>query len=237
MPEFDCSREITLPAPPERVWDAIATAAGNAAWLFPNDMDPSGAGAKAWDPPTHFATRQEQGDWFNELDFVIEDRGNATSALSYSHCGVFAPEQFETQNEAIQQHTDFYLHTLSEYLHHFDGRPVTYIGDVPGGIQGPATSATPDAFERLQRALGLGPGAGEGDHVSLTPDGLGAIEGVIDYLQPNFMGIRTDDALYCFFGRNAFGGPVALSIHSFAPDVDPEKTAHDWQQFLTATFA
>jgi hypothetical protein len=51
------------------------------------------------------------------------------------------------------------------------------------------------------------------------------------------MGIRTGDALYCFFGRGAFGGPTALSIHSFAPDVDPGKTAQDWQQFLASAFA
>jgi len=237
MPEFDCSREITLPATPERVREAVATNAGNASWLFPNDMDPSGAGAKAWDRPTQFAIRQEQGDWFNEVDFVIEGRGNGTSTLSYSHCGVFAPEQFETQNEAIQQHTDFYLHTLSEYLRHFDGRPVTYIGDVPGAFQAPATSGTPDGFQRLQRAVGVGPETNERDSVRLTPDGLGPIEGVIDYLRPNFMGIRTADALYCFLGRNALGGPVALGIHSFAPDVDPEKTTQAWQRFFNATFA
>lgn len=235
MPEFDCSRDVVLPAPAERVWEAVATPAGNAAWLFPNDVDP--AGAKAWDPPHRFATRQEQGDWFNELDFAIEDRGNGTSALRYAHCGVFPPEQFDTQNEAIQQHTDFYLHTLSEYLEHFDGRPATYIGDVPGGIQGPPGSATSDGFERLKRALGLGAQVSEGDSVRLTPQGLEPIEGVVDYLRANFMGIRTADALYCFFGRNAFGGPVGVSIHSFASDVDPEKAKRSWQAFLNATLA
>ncbi len=43
MPEFDCSREIVLPATPERVWEAVATNEGNAAWLFPNDPDPDAA--------------------------------------------------------------------------------------------------------------------------------------------------------------------------------------------------
>jgi hypothetical protein len=236
MPEFDCSRDVTVPAPPERVWQAVATRDGNAAWLFPNDIDESGAGAKTWEPPTHFRIRQEQGDWFNDLEFAIEDRGDGTSALHYAHCGVFEPEQFETQNEQIQQHTDFYLHTLGEYLQHFDGRPATYIGDVPGGIQGPAASATPDGLQRLQRALGLASDVGEGDSVRLTPEGVEPIEGVVDYLTPNFMGIRTADAMYCFFGRGAFGGPVALTIHSFDPDVDPEKTAQAWRQFLDAAF-
>jgi hypothetical protein len=232
MPEFDCSREVILPAAPERVWEAVASKEGNAAWLFPNEIEAGGAGAEAWEPPHHFRTRQEQGDWFNDLEFVIDDRGDGTSGLHYGHCGVFGPEQFDTQNEAIQQHTDFYLHTLSEYLEHFDGRPVTYIGDVPGGIQGPPSSATADGFRRLKDALGLDRSASEGDAVHLTPSGVEAIDGVIDYLQPNFLGIRTDDALYCFFGRNAFGGPVAVTIHSFAPGIDAEQTAQSWKQFL-----
>jgi uncharacterized protein YndB with AHSA1/START domain len=236
MPEFDCSREIVVSARPERVWNAVATTEGNAGWLFPNEIDPAGAGATAWDPPTHFAVRQEQGDWFNELEFAIADRGDGTSEVRYAHCGVFPPEEFETQNEAIQQHTDFYLHTLGEYLEHFADRPATYIGDVPGGIAGPPASATPDGFARLQRALGLDEQAGEGDPVRLTPDGVEPIVGVIDYMQPNFMGIRTADALYCFFGRNSFGGPVGMSIHSFADGVDPEQTAAAWRQYLTTAF-
>lgn len=237
MPEFDCSRNVVVPARPEQVWEAVATSAGNEAWLFPNGMEDGGAGAKAWDPPHHFAIRQEQGDWFNELEFVIDDKGDGTSALRYMHCGVFPPEDFDTQNEAIQQHTDFYLHTLGEYLGYFAPRRATYIGDVPGGIAGPPSSATPDGLARLQRALGLSEQAREGDSVRLTPPGIEAIQGVIDYLRPNFMGIRTADALYSFFGRGAFGGPVAVSIHSFADDVDPEQTRDSWQQYLATALA
>ncbi len=233
MPEFDCSREVVLPAPPEQVWQAVATTDGNAGWLFPNPIDPAGAGAKAWDPPHRFAVRQEQGDWFNDLDFVIEDRGDGTSALRYAHCGVFPPEVFDTQNEAIQQHTDFYLHTLGEYLAHFAGRPATYVGDAPRGIEGPPDSATPDGFERLKAALGLAADVKEGDSVRLSPAGIEPIDGVVDYLRENFMGIRTADALYCFFGRNAFGGPVAVSIHSF-DGLDANSTKQRWGDWLAA---
>ena len=237
MPEFDCSRQIVVPATPERLWEAVATTEGNAAWLFPNEIDPSGAAATSWDPPRHFAIRQEQRDWFNALEFIIEDRGDGTSALRYVHCGVFPPEGFDAQNEAIQQHTDFYLHTLGEYLEHFDGRPATYIGEAPGGIQGPPTSASPNGFKRLQQALGLDEQVTEGDSVRLTPQGLEPVEGVVDYLRPNFMGIRTADALYCFFGRNAFGGPVALTIHLFGNGVDPDKIKQSWQQYLDTALA
>jgi hypothetical protein len=234
--EFECSREVVLPASPEQVWEAVATTAGNAAWLFPNELAPDGSGARVWDPPHHFAVRMEQGDWFNALEFVIEGREGGTSLLRYMHSGIFV-ENWDTQYDAVQQHTDFYLHTLGEYLEHFNGRAATYIGDVPAGIQGPATSATPDGFRRLQQGLGLAAQPAEGDQVRLAPPGLEPVEGVIDYLRPNFMGIRTADALYCFFGRNAFGAPVGMSIHMFVDGVDPEKTSQDWQRWLNTALA
>jgi hypothetical protein len=234
-PEFECRREVVLPATPEEVWEAVATTAGNAAWLFPNDIDASGAGATAWDPPHHFAVRQEQGDWFNAVEFVIEARDGGTSLLRYAHSGIFV-DDWDAQYDAVQQHTDFYLHTLSEYLEHFSGRSATYIGDVPQGIQGPLSSARPDGFRKLQRALGLASEASEGDPVRLTPQGITPIEGILDYRRSNFLGVRTDDVLYRFFGRNAFGGPVGMSIHAFAA-VDPEQTRRDWQDWLNSALA
>jgi hypothetical protein len=159
-----------------------------------------------WEPPHHFVVRMERGDWFNALEFVIEGREGGTSVLRYAHSGIFV-EDWDTQYDAVQQHTDFYLHTLAEYLRHFDGRTVTYIGQAPEGIQGPPSSLMPDGFQRLQRALGLPADASEGDPVGLTPDGLPALEGVLDYVRPNFIGVRTSDALYRFFGRNVFGAP------------------------------
>ena len=73
-PEFEITRELELPASPEQVWEAVATTAGNAAWMFPNEIDPESDAVKAWDPPNRFAVRTEQGDWFNALEYVIEAR-------------------------------------------------------------------------------------------------------------------------------------------------------------------
>jgi hypothetical protein len=234
--EFDLTREVILPADPDAVWEAVATTAGNAAWLFPNEIDPSGASTKVWDPPVHLSVRVERPDWFNALEFVIEGREGGTSVLRYAHSGIFV-EDWDTQYDAAQRHTDFYLHTLGQYLEHFAGQPVTYIGDVPAGIQGPPASAAPDGFERLQNALGLEGSIEEGDSVRLIPQDLGAIEGVIDYLRPIFIGVRTSDALYRFFGRNAFGAPVGMSIHMFRNRVDAEKTKQDWQHWLDTALA
>ena len=155
--EFEISRDVVLPATPEEAWKAVATGAGNAAWLFPNEIEPDGPATTAWDPPHHFVVRQERGDWFNALEYVIEDREGGTARLRYMHSGIFV-DDWDRQYDAARSHTDFYLHTLSEYLQHFNGRAATYIGDAPAGIQGPPTSATPDGFRRAAGAWAGGAG-------------------------------------------------------------------------------
>jgi hypothetical protein len=230
--EFECRREILLAATPEEVWDAVATSEGNAAWLFPNPIDAESA--QAWEPPAHLHIRHERGDWFNALEFTIEAREGGSTLMRYMHSGIFV-EDWDTQYDGVSQHTDFYLHTLGEYLRHFQGRPVTYIGDVPMGIEAPPQTVAPDGFARLLAALGFGAQFSAGDAVRLTPVGLPVVTGVVTYRQPNFVGVRSRDALYCFFGRNAFGRPVAMSVHSFAGGVDAEQAKRDWQRALTAT--
>jgi len=242
MPEFECRREIELPATPEQVWAAVATSEGNLGWLFPSDVapgegskTPDGSTTTSWDPQRHFAVRTEQGDWFNYLEFVLEGRAGGTTVLRYVHAGIFT-DDWEKQYDAVQQHTDFYLHTLGQYLRHFAGRNATYIGGDPGGLMGPAASMQPGSFQRLKRALGLGESIAEGQPVSFAADGLPRLEGVVDYARPNFLGLRTSDAMYRFFGRDAFGGPVGMSIHMFG-NVDAQKTTTAWQSWLNNVFA
>ena len=230
--EFEIRREVVLPATPEEVWEAVATEAGNAGWLFPFHVEPGEGASVESDPPRRFANRQERGDWFNAIEFVIEGRDGGTSVLRYAHSGIFV-DDWEDQYDGADAHTDFYLHTLGQYLRYFGGRAATYIGTPSAGIVGPPASAAPDGFARLQRALGLGAELREGEATTLTPAGRDPIDGVIDYVRPHFLGVRTPDALYRFFGRNAFGAPVAMSVHAFAAgDVDADHERRRWERWL-----
>lgn len=231
--EFSCRREVILAASPEEVWEAVATRDGNAAWLFPNDIDPAAAEVRTWDPPRGLSIRHEQDQWFNALEFTIEADAGGTTRLRYLHSGIFV-DDWDGQYDAVAQHTDFYLHTLGQYLAHFRGRPATYVGDVPNGIDGPPSSSAADGFARLRRALGIPEAAGAGAPVRVGLPGVPEARGVIDYRTPNFLGVRTDDALYCFFGRCAFGSPVGMSIHSFAPDIDAPALQRAWHDALHA---
>ena len=233
---FEISREVDLPAAPDDVW--IAITADTAAWQFPTGMEipagatpPPGAPVQTWDPPHRLVIRMESPDGtFNALDYAIEARGDGTAHLRYVHSGILA-DDWADQYDAIDGHTDFYLHTLGEYLQYFNGQRVTYVGQPSAGIEGPQAAGTPDAMNTLRAALGISAGAAVGASVHAELGGAGALDGVIDYLTPEFIGIRTSDSLFRFFGRNHYGSVVGMSAHVFREDVDEaavEKALKNW---------
>ncbi len=227
--EFEIRREVVLPATPEAVWEAVATGPGTASWLFPEDPGPDAEVES--DHPRRFAVRTEGPGGFNAIEFVIEARDGGTTLLRYVHSGVIAEENWDDQFDAVDGHTDFYLHTLGQYLERFSPKTATYVGGGPGGLMGPEASMTPDAFETLKQRLGVKRG---GDRVRVPIDD---VNGVVDYFTPHFLGIRSDASLYRFFGRNAFGGPVGMSIHHFADGIDAEAAGAAWTRWLAGVYA
>jgi hypothetical protein len=69
--------------------------------------------------------------------------------------------------------------------------------------------------------------------VLVAPDGVEFMEGD---LRANFVGVRTADGLYRFFGRNAWGGPVGMVIHAFGEDVDKEALERAWKAWLDGLY-
>ena len=67
-----------------------------------------------------------------------------------------------------------------------------------------------------------------------TPAGLAPIEGVVDYVAPDFLGVRADDGLYRFI--RGFDGSVAVGHHLYAGDVDARRTEQAWQAWLGRLF-
>jgi hypothetical protein len=231
--EFEIRREVELPATPEEVWEAVTTAEGQAAWLFPDlpgDVEVS-------EPPHRFIVRMEGEDgWFNSIEDIIEARDGSTAVLRYVHSGIFT-DDWDNQYDAADKHTDFYLHTLGEYLRHFKGRKASYVGGGPDGITAPEASTRPGSLEVVKRALGLDGPASVGDTVRLDVEGLAPRQGVVDYVNEHFLGIRTDDAMYRFFGRDAWGGPTGVSAHLFAGDADEQRETQAWNAWLEKVFA
>ncbi|GAA1957668.1 SRPBCC domain-containing protein [Amycolatopsis minnesotensis] len=232
--EFEVGFEGVLPATPAQAWTAITTA--TAAWSWPIAYEPRLGGTEkglthyggtvtAWEPGRHFATRCEAPDgWFNNLDYALEERDDGTF-LRFTHNGVFF-ENWENSYDACRQHTALYYHSLGEYLAHFRGREAVY-----ASTDAPAASSRPGGFAKLKAALGVPGNVAVGDAVHLAR----GVTGTVDYCTPNFLGVRTEDALYRFFGRNAFGWPIAVGRHLFAPGANAAE--EPWRDWLTEVYA
>ena len=239
---FEITREVDLPAAPEDVWTAIT--ADTAAWQFPTGMEipagaspPEGAPVTTWDPPHRLVIRMEAPDGtFNALDYAIEARDDGTAHLRYVHSGILA-DGWEDQYDAIDGHTDFYLHTLGQYLEHFKGRPVTYVGEPSAGIEGPGAAGAPDAMDTLRAALGVSSAAAVGDPVHAPLGDAGRLEGVVDYSTSEFLGVRTADGLYRFFGRNHYGSVVGMSAHLFGDRADAAEHPAALKAWLDSVYA
>jgi uncharacterized protein YndB with AHSA1/START domain len=231
--EFEIRKEIALDATPEQVWEAITTGPGLEAWFMTMEVPPDGAGATTWDPPKHFATRTpvvEDGST-HAFEYLIEARDGGSTVLRFVHSG-FLGDDWNAEYEGMTSHGwDMYLHTLAQYLRYFPGRPATYVE-----AEGPQDSADAAAWPVLLRALGVSNRPEAGEQVRLTPEGLAPIEGVVDYIESQFLGVRTGDALIRFHGRAALGMTVAVAQHLYRADVDRGEIQRTWQSWLYRTF-
>jgi uncharacterized protein YndB with AHSA1/START domain len=243
--EFELRKQVTLEATPEQVWEAIATGPGIDSWFMGrNEIEPREGGAArqyfgdfpveatvtAWEPSRRFGFRSNDNPdgSFMAFEYLIEGRDHGSTVLRLVQSGILG-DDWETEYDALSQGWDMYLHTLGQYLTYFPGRfaVVVFAARPHGGGGEPVWSV-------LQRGLGLTGPVSQGDRVRLTPEGFDPIDGVADYVRPGFLGVRNNDGLYRF--AQGMHDTLVVGHHIFA-EVDPKKTEHAWQEWLTTLFA
>lgn len=211
--QFEIRRSVALPVPPERVWRAIATPEGQAAWFMPGDPDAE-VDTEA-DRPHRLAVRFGT----QAMEYVLETADGGTTVLRFVHSGILDGDWGDEFDAMTGAGWDLYLFTLGQYLRHFPDRPAVYAeADAP-----PA----PDAWKRVLAALG-DPAEGDGVRVLGTA-------GVVDFRSATHLGVRTAGALVRFHNRELIGLPVAVGHHDYTPGADPAALTTTWSAWLATT--
>jgi hypothetical protein len=226
--EFEIAREVLIQATPEQLWETIATEAGLAAWFFPSPVDPDSEMVASWEPGQRLVIRTPPGPdgSLHAFEYLIEARDGGSTVLRFVHSGVTGDDWNDEYQAVTSGGWDMYLYTLAQYHRHFSGQPAVYIE-----AEGPASSAAPGAWDALTDAV-TGGTAELGTAVRVQLAGLDPVEGVIDYLSPNFAGLRTAGALIRFHGRWPLGMTVAVSHHAYTGDIDIDRTRRAWAGWL-----
>jgi uncharacterized protein YndB with AHSA1/START domain len=228
---FEFTHEIKVDASPEEVWEAIATGPGVDSWFMGrNEIEPREGGKTRmvmtgmseeatvtdWEPPTRFASRTSQGEdgSVHAFEYIVEGRDQGSTVVRWVHSG-FLGENWEKEYEGLSEGDPMYFDKLRIYLTYFRGRTAT-----PVNVFGPVVPERDEAWERFHEALGLPGPVALGDDVHLTPDGLAELDGVVDWLSRDFLGVRTDDGIYRFMHISAFGGPTGVGHHIFVDGLD-----------------
>jgi uncharacterized protein YndB with AHSA1/START domain len=243
---FELADEIEVPATPEEVWNAIATGPGLDSWFMGrNEVEPGEGGSTrmalpgftfestmtAWEPPTRLQVRSPEGPdgSLHTFEYTVESRAKGSTVVRWLHNG-FLGDNWEAEYEGLSEGDPMYFDKLAKYLTYFRGRIAT-----PVNVFGPHVGDRERAWEVFRRGLGLSGPVALGDRVRLTPEGLPPLEGVVDYLSPSFLGVRTDDGLYRFM--HTFDASAGLGHHIFVDGLDQQATEQAWASWLTKLFA
>jgi uncharacterized protein YndB with AHSA1/START domain len=242
---FEITRDLEVGASPEQVWEAIATGPGLNSWfLGRTEIEPRRGGevrwsiggyterstVTTWDPPSRLVSTGSEGPdgSFHQFDYRVEEREGGGATIRYVHSGMLSGD-WEAEYEAMQEGDPMYLYKLVQYVTYFAGRFAT-----PVDAQGPRVTDPSSTLTVFRRGLGMPEDAEVGDTVHLTPEGPTAIDGVVDYLSPHFIGVRSSDALYRFI--HAFDDTVMVGHHLFGEDVDQAGAEEAWRSWLDRLF-
>ena len=240
---YRIAKELEFEASLAQVWNAIATGPGIDSWFIGHsDVEPQEGGdisfflgdhttvgtVTTWEPLKRFSYRSAESPDGSSIafDYLIEGRDGGSTMLRVVQSGAL-DDNWEAEYDALDNRWNVYLHTIGEYLEHFDGK-------IPQTIDAAGAQADSEdtAWEVLKTGLGITGSPALGDTIRLP---VADKDGVIDYVEEKaVIGVRTSDGLYRFCGR--FGG-MTVSHRIFSDDFDQAEAQRAWQAWLIDLYA
>jgi uncharacterized protein YndB with AHSA1/START domain len=243
-------KHLELDAAPEEVWDAIATGPGISAWFVPHEVEPRAGGTvsqrfgggfdatarvTAWDAGKRFAYGSAQappeGAADYAFEFLVEGRDGGGTVLRFVQSGFLDGTDWDGEYHSFDKGWDLFFHNLRSYLEHFAGLPVRTIVTM-----GYTAGSAAEAWPVLHRALGLTGHPPVGARVTLAPDGLPPVTGVVDVSSTEFLGVRSAHGLHRIGAEGDSGCGVSAYHYLYGEPVDVDALTADWQAWLTRHF-
>jgi hypothetical protein len=166
-----------------------------------------------------------------EFAWTITPRNGHGTTIHFTHCGMLSGAEPEVEYAALKKGDPMYLRKLGRYLEYFRGQ----IAKSNLVAIGPTVKDNHSFWQHLTCALSLHTPVRGWDPVAVTLDGVANIEGVVDYVTPEFLGVRTNNGLFRFILRP--GGAVVVEHHDFNPAPEGHHSMEVWQSWLTQVFA
>jgi len=245
---FEFKDEVIVDASPAEVWEAITNGLQVDSWFMGrSQITPRQGGAMrtdvgsfvmessitAWEPGRRLAYQSAESPdgSLMAFEYLIEGRGGGKTVIRFVHSGFLGGEDWEAEYDALMKGDPAYLHKLAQYLTHFRGRIAAKNIFVP--FQQPLDKAR--VWAVFHRELGLNGPVALNDQVSAALDGLPRIEGVVDFQNDDFLGVRADDGLYRFI--HGHDGSVVVERHIFSDNTAQRESPEAWQAWLGKVLA
>ena len=246
--EFEVRDEITVAATPEQVWDAIATGPGVDAWFMGRSEFEAHEGGTAtmtmggqtsrstitaYEPGKRFAYRSDAtpDGAFMAFEYLIEGRDGGSTTVRFVHSGLIAGDDWETEYDALKQGDPMYLRQLAAYLVNFPGATLRHTVFAVG----PQVADGDHVRSVFGSVLGLTGAATEGAPVRLAVDGLERTDGVVEFVAPSYVGVRTDEGLYLLM--HGYMNTIVVEYHGYSGEQGDDELQGAWQTWLAKAFA
>jgi uncharacterized protein YndB with AHSA1/START domain len=240
---FEVSDEFTTDATPDQVWQAITHGPGVDSWLMGRTevdsaaktatFDMLGNVARStittWEPGHRYATEEDKNPdgTFMAMEWLIEARDGGGALVRFVHSGLLG-DDWEAEYNGLSVGDGAYMKKLAVYLKHFFPRTATVSTFLPGPI-------TKDSWAAMTAAVGAGQDAADGQPARLTVPGIEPADGIVEFaIEPSFVGMRTDDAMYMLIhGYN----DMAFATAHYFDDRDRSAETEAWQRWLAGLAA